>query len=172
MCLLSTPRTEPNNPFIRVTTRRQAQENDSTESAFRPNQGWLHGWDIDEIRLSQMEDPAIGPLLLAKEEGNAKPIWSDISDKCRDYKALWAQWDHLEIRGNLLFRKSETGKPNFTHWQLLVPKEKWKEVFQHLHDNRTFGNQEDSGENSTGFLLAPHARSCGVFLQSMQWLCS
>ena len=131
---------EPNNPAIRVTTRRQAQENDSTESAFRPNQGWLQGWDVDKIRLSQLEDPAIGPLLLAKEEGNDKPRWSDISDKCRDYKALWAQWDHLEIRGNLLFRKSETGKSRSPQWQLLVPKAKWKEVLQHLHDHRTGGH--------------------------------
>ena len=46
----------------------------------------------------------------------------------------------FEIRGNFLFRKSETGKSNFTHWQLLVPKEKWKEVFQHLHDHRTGGH--------------------------------
>ena len=167
--------TESNNLVIRVTTRRQAQENDSTESAFRPNQGWLQGWGIDKIHLSQMKDTAIGPLLLAKEEGHAKPIRSNISDKCGDYKALWAQWDHLEIRGNLLFRKSETGRSNFTHWQRLVPKvPKMERSFPTStwpQDWMPFGNQEDIGENSICFLLALYPRSCGEFLQNMQWLC-
>ena len=82
----------------------------------------------------------VGSFLLAKEDGLDKPAWADISERCADYKALWGQWDHLEVRGSLLFRKSEAENTNSPRWQLLVPKGRWKEVFRHLHDHRTGGH--------------------------------
>ena len=77
----------------------------------------------------------IAPFLLAKKDGLNKSAWADISERCADYKALWSQWDRLEVKGSLLFRKCEGGKTNPPCWQLLVPKERWKEVFRHLHEH-------------------------------------
>ena len=125
---------------IRVTTRQQAGQCAPTDESFFPNQGWLQGWEVEKIRQSQLEDSVIGPFLLDKEDGLSKPAWADISERCADYKALWSQWDRLEVRGSLLFRKCEGGKTNSPRWQLLVPKGRWKEVFKHLHDHRTGGH--------------------------------
>ena len=125
---------------IRVTTRQQAGQCAPTDESFFPNQGWLHGWEVEKIRQSQLEDTVTGPFLQDKEDGLNKPAWADISERCADYKALWSQWDHVEVRGSLLFRKCEGGKTNSPHWQLLVPKGRWKEVFKHLHDHRTGGH--------------------------------
>ena len=122
---------------IRVTSRQQEGQCPPTNESFFPNQGWLQGWGVEMIRQSRLDDSVICPFLLAKEEGLNKPAWADISDRCANYKALWSQWDHLVVRGSLLFRKCEGGKTNSPRWQLLVPNGRWKEVFKHLHDHRT-----------------------------------
>ena len=102
---------------------------------FRTNQAWLQGWEVETLRLSQLEDPAMGPLLTSKEMENSKPSWRDISHLSGSFKYLWAQWDHLEVRSGLLFRWTYSDKTGRSRLQLLVPETKHREVFQHLHEH-------------------------------------
>ena len=129
--------TDDSTPHVRVTTRQQSAP---IPDDLRHNQGWLQGWEMEKIRQSQVEDPIVGPFLLHKEEMKPKPTWMEVSAKCEDYKALWSQWDRLEVRGSLLFRRFEGSKPGSPRWQLIVPREKQKEVFTHMHDHRTGGH--------------------------------
>ena len=122
---------------INATTRQQAQP---LEAGLRSSHSWLKGWEVEQMRLSQLQDPDIGPVLTQKEEKQQKPEWKDISHLSDKYKSLWAQWGQLEIRGSLLFRRRVLGNASTGGWQLLVPRSKQKEVFEHLHDHATGGH--------------------------------
>ena len=123
-------------PIICVTTRGQA----APMGEFRTNQAWLQGWEVETLRLSQLEDSTIGPLLTSKEEENSKPSWREISHLSDSFKCLWAQWDRLEVRSGLLFRRTNLDKTGRSRLQLLVPETKHREVFQHLHEHCTAGH--------------------------------
>ena len=92
------------------------------------------------MRLAQLADNAIGPILVCKETQAPRPAWKEISHLNAAYKVLWSQWDRLEIRGGLLFRRYIATPPQPNRWQLLVPKAKQREVFQHLHEHNTAGH--------------------------------
>ena len=122
---------------INATTRQQAQ---LLEDGLRSSRFWLKGWEVEQMRLSQLQDPDIGSVLTLKEEKQQKPEWKDISHLSDKYKSLWAQWGQLEIRGRLLFRRRIFGNASTGGWQLLVPRSKQKDVFEHLHIHATGGH--------------------------------
>ena len=105
----------------------------------RCNQGWLDGWDVEHMRLIQLSDTDMGPMMLDKEAGSSRPSWENISHLSSGYKTLWSNWENIEIRGGLLFKKY-FAIGNTTKWQLLVPSPKRKEVFNHFHAHNTGGH--------------------------------
>ena len=44
----------------------------------------------------------IGPLLRWKEDGVERPGWSNILNESPSLKALWGQWDSLNIQNGWL----------------------------------------------------------------------
>ncbi len=60
-----------------------------------------------EWRQEQLDDDDIGPILRAKEQGNW-PGWADISDKSKELKILWAQWDSLRLNQGILYHVWES----------------------------------------------------------------
>ena len=58
---------------LAATTRQQAIP---AQGTLRRNQGWLDGWDVDQMRLAQLQDEVIGPILLRYEEDPEK-TWLD-----------------------------------------------------------------------------------------------
>ena len=129
-------RDDTSSPAIRATTRTQAM----AAGGLMENRAWLRGWEVDNMRLSQLNDPVIGPLLTRKEDGPDQPPWKDISHLSDSFKSLWAQWERLKMHGGLLFRRSYPDRTGRTRLQLLVPEDKWHEVFQHLHEHSTGGH--------------------------------
>ena len=106
----------------------------------RKELGWLDGWDVEHLRLSQVSGEAIGPILLLKEADATKPAWPEVSHLSSASKALWATWDKLAVKDGLLFKTGYNPKTRRTNWQLLVPSAKRKEVFTHLHEHNTGGH--------------------------------
>ena len=123
-------------PF-NATTRQQAQP---LEAGLRSGHSWLKGWEVEQMGLSQLQDPDIGPVLTQKEEKQQKPEWKDISHLSDKYKSLWAQWGQPEIRGRLLFSRRVLGNASTGGWQLLVPRSMQNVVFEHLHDHAIGGH--------------------------------
>ena len=123
-------------PVIYVTTRRQ----NLPIEELQPNQAWLQGWDVEAMRFSQLADPMIGPLLAWMEEGRSRPSWQELSHLSDHFKALWAQWERLELCNGLLFRRSFSDRTGKCRLQLLVPQTRQREVFEHLHDHSTSGH--------------------------------
>jgi hypothetical protein len=52
------------------------------------------GWDPATLRMEQLNDPDIGPILQEVETGQ-RPEWKDITDCSPTYKSYWAQWKSL-----------------------------------------------------------------------------
>mgnify|MGYP003691403115 CR=1 FL=1 len=64
---------------------------------------WLDTWSREELRKFQNEDENKGPILTLKNNySNQKPP----KNLTKGSKALWSQWEFLEIRDELLYKKS------------------------------------------------------------------
>ena len=110
------------------------------QGTWRQNQGWLDGWDVDQMHLAQLQDEAIGPILLHYEEDPEKPDWTALSHLPAGSKEIWSNWQNLDVKDGLMFRKFYNNKAKKNSWQLMVPKAKQKEVFQHLYEHNTGGH--------------------------------
>lgn len=123
---------------VRVITRGQAEENESN-SGLRDVQFLLEGWEPAEIRQKQLEDPTIGPILVAKEE-ETRPAWQSISNKSGELKALWRQWDRLTIISGVLYRRWEEEDCTSCSNQLIVPVIMQQQVLHYYHDIPSAGH--------------------------------
>ena len=126
---------ETKDQEIRVTTRsKQDKQNEEL------GKDWLlEGWTQEDIRLEQLADINIGPLLIALEEGKGRPAWETVSRGSSSLKTLWAQWDRLEIHLGILYRKFEADNGTVLR-QMILPFSKRPEVMTHFHDIPSAGH--------------------------------
>ena len=131
----NTPETEKLTAII-ATTKADELSNEKQE----PN--WLGSWTIDELRQYQDEDCAIKTVQNWIEKGSTRPKWTNITAEDGEVKALWSQWESLEIRKGILYRKfqTETKEEPSVIYQYVAPKRLRKEIMRHLHDHRTGGH--------------------------------
>ena len=57
----------------------------------------------EELRNRQVQDPCIGPIMRWLARSSHRPEWEDLSTKSEETKVLWAQWDSLTLRENMLY---------------------------------------------------------------------
>ena len=58
----------------------------------------------EELRNKQLQDPHIAPIMRWLEQSSQRPEWGNVSTESEDTKVLWAQWDSLTLRENILYR--------------------------------------------------------------------
>ena len=109
---------------ICAVTRKQDRE------AFVQGPVLLDGWNHSDIRLSQMEDADIGPILVLVEEKKLLPKWSAISSKSSFFKTLRRNWDRLEVHSTILYRRWSQEDTVSEILQLIVPKSRRAEVME------------------------------------------
>jgi transposase InsO family protein len=97
-------------------------------------------WCDQEIRKEQLEDPDIGPLLRKKDASQSRPKWKEIASESEAFKALWAQFDRLEVRNGLLVRRWETNNGDQSNYQLIVPRTRKLFVMSQMHDTPIGGH--------------------------------
>ena len=124
-------------PQVKVITRGQARQESDT---FKPTFGLLEGWEPADIRQLQLEDPSIGPILLAREESLERPLWNKISHSSSHQKCLWRQWDRLKIHGGMLYRTWHNEETDEEILHLIIPKCRTDEVLKYLHDSPSGGH--------------------------------
>ena len=127
---------EVSKETIMIVTRSQAN---SQTSEMTNNQILLNGWDPVEISTSQLNDISIGKIKLDLQEGRQLPGWNEISAASSKLKTLWRQWDRLEIKGGMLYRKFEKDDGSLLY-QLVTPKDRQKEVIRYHHDIASSGH--------------------------------
>jgi hypothetical protein len=97
-------------------------------------------WTVDEMQQDQLSDPDIGPILQMKQEGKQTPEWEQVSHLSHSSKILLSEWDRLEMKNGLLYRKwvHKNGK-NFW-FQLVLPRVHWNSILEHVHDSVISGH--------------------------------
>ena len=97
----------------------------------------LEGWDSTVIIQNQTDDEDIGPIFKVLLEDKGKPQWGDISGDSAHTKAIWNQWDRLEVQEGLLHRKPDTENDNL---QLVVPTPQREDLMKLYHDIPSAGH--------------------------------
>ena len=84
----------------------------------------MGSWTIDELKQWQDEDSVIKTVKSWREKGSTGPKWTNITHEDGEVKALWSQWESLEIRKGILYRKfyAETKEEPSVIYQFVAPK--------------------------------------------------
>ncbi len=93
-----------------------------------------------EMRLSQVSDVDIKPVVEWLEKGSVRPSWEEIAPHSEATKAYWAQWKSLELCDGVLYRRWETPSGDSTTKQLIVPKDLRPALLHQLHGVPTAGH--------------------------------
>jgi hypothetical protein len=91
-------------------------------------------WKPEAIRADQLIDPAIRPILEAKE-ANRRPEPDEAAALGSAARALWLQWASLELKDGVLYRRWEhpSGAPERGHLQLVLPYNRVQDVIRTYH---------------------------------------
>ena len=95
----------------------------------------------DEVLEAQKNDPDIGPILPLVKENVQKPCWKDISHLSAESKIILSEWQNLELRNGILYKKWHCDSGNSFWWQLVVPRKYIELVLTHAHDHVTLAHQ-------------------------------
>ncbi|VDI78715.1 Hypothetical predicted protein [Mytilus galloprovincialis] len=65
-----------------------------------------------------------------------RPDYKDISDKGFFLRSLWNQWNNLELRDGLIYRRFEDPATKIVKMQAIIPLSERKKVLQFSHDDK------------------------------------
>ena len=99
---------------------------------------WLPTWSTAELRQMQKDDQSIDFIIENKLKGQ-KPILNEIQQANSIIKTLWYQWDCLEVRKDILYRKWKDNKGE-TVYQIVVPEDMRLLILKNLHSAKTAGH--------------------------------
>ena len=124
-----------------ITNQETEHDMPSTSKAICPNTtgGWCWSLSSQELVHSQMKDPDIAPILLAKREGR-RPSIDDMESKSPACRHYWIVWDNLILKEGVLCKVYQklNGTGNFD--QLVLPRSLWKEVLSQMHSSALSGH--------------------------------
>ena len=118
----------PNVNAVGQTVETELSEERATPSV---------GKDLAE---QQQADPELGPLIKLRLRTEQKPTITELSTESEVAKRMLNQWEQLEVREGLVYRRAE-GKPGEQAvLQLLVPRRIVQEVIRTSHEGQTGGH--------------------------------
>jgi len=65
--------------------------------------------------------------------GTPKPSWDDVTAWSAESKALWSQWDRLELKNDVLYRRFFDVPADQTWSQIIVPRALRDELIMIIH---------------------------------------
>ena len=109
---------------------------DQLTTSADPESPWLN----EEIAAAQQTDIDIGTIIAFMKVDKEKPDWSKVERHSNELKALWHEWNRLEIRGGVLKRKwiAIDGSPDL--WQTVLPHGYRQEFIKLTHTGMTGGH--------------------------------
>ena len=97
-----------------------------------PGQGSLPSMTGDQWVRLQAEDPNLLPIVQSLTKGR-RPSRKEVKDLPEETKLLVRQWEKLQLRGGVLYRKTVTANLQ-EHFQLVLPSSHRGDAFEGLHD--------------------------------------
>ena len=88
----------------------------------------------------KQENYAVLKRLLQWKRDDEKPAWSTVALFCRELKAYWHEWETIELKDNILYKKRFRDIGNDAEYLFLMPNVLRREVFHQLHGNITDGH--------------------------------
>ena len=85
---------------------------------------------------------------------------------CRELKAYWHEWDTIELRDDLLFKKRFRDVGNDAEYLFLMPAVLRNEVFRQLHENVTGGHL---GRRKTYDKIRKRFYLCSMYTNASYW---
>ena len=99
-------------------------------------------WDVspDVLRTAQRSDEAVGFIIRCLEILKQKPDWAEVEGLDLDTQNLYAQWEVLELRDGVLYRRFERPDGTLSRFQLVVPTTLRVSLLRQLHGGKTSGH--------------------------------
>ncbi|MEW8546534.1 MAG: reverse transcriptase domain-containing protein [Candidatus Thiodiazotropha sp.] len=119
----------------------------------------------ENIRLKQKEDTVLNHLLLWKQD-NEKPVWSTVAPLSRELKAYWHDWEMIELKDEILYKKRFRDVGNDAEYLFLMPAVLRKETFRQLHESTTGGHL---GRRKTYDKISKRFYWCGMHKDISYW---
>jgi len=105
----------------------------ATHERVDSNVNELGDFSHESIVEAQNADRDISIILRFRERTDSQPKWDDIASESVVTKALWQQWQRLEIHNGVLYRRFERLDERPPVLQLVVPYEMRFAVFKLVH---------------------------------------
>ena len=124
----------------------------------------------ENIQTEQENDSVLKQLLQWKREG-VKPAWAEVAPFSPELKSYWHDWDNIELKDGILFKKRFRAIGNDAEYLFLVPTALRKAVFYQLHANITGGHL---GRRKTYDKIRKRFYWCNVYKNISYWcrICS
>ncbi|MEW8544975.1 MAG: reverse transcriptase domain-containing protein [Candidatus Thiodiazotropha sp.] len=120
---------------------------------------------MENIRNHQENDSTL-KLMLQWKRSVKKPSWSTVAPYCKELKAYWHEWDTIELKDNMLYKKRLRDIGNDAEYLFLVPEALRKEVFRQLHEYVTAGHL---GRRKTYDKIRKRFYWCGMHKDVSYW---
>ena len=91
-------------------------------------------WTKDDLAAAQAADADIAPVRDWLIDGIGRPDRKAIASFSGQTRAYWSQWDSLELRENVAYRKFLDKTGSATFYQLLVPQSLRSELTRLVHE--------------------------------------
>ena len=162
---------EADHQSVGVQCEMQSEQSDIDKACA---QGSVHVVTVEpelslaKVRDEQLKDETMGPLLLLKENGAAKPPWEDISPASPSLKTYWAQWNLLEVKGGTLTRRWESDDGKKASSLTVLPASLRTVALRELHESDTaahFGITKTLARVRTKFYWSGMARDVRSFIR-------
>ena len=130
----------PTDPVDGETEARRLRSVNACAKEPREPEAWVAGKCKEGLRQEQLRDKDIAQIISWKEATDERPTWPDVSPENCAVKSYWSQWERLQLRDNVLYRRWEAEAGDTVQWQLVVPKGLRAEILREMHDAKTAGH--------------------------------
>ena len=97
-----------------------------------PEGNQLLGWTSEDLISFQRSDETLGKVAVWLKQ-QAKPPWEETLSHDSELRAYWLQWDSLELRDGLVYRRFETPDGICKYLQMAMPRRIRAPFLEFLH---------------------------------------
>ena len=101
----------------------------------------LDVWLPENLSEAQKMDPEIGEFYLLKTTcGDQKPDINSLQSRCDITKILFSQWDQIEVKNSVMYRRPLTVRGPANYLQIVMPRDLRRDFVLKAHSGMTGGH--------------------------------